>query len=163
MTAVAVESFCRGLGIPISITGHCEVFNKVCLTPYVRFGHWSDRANLGSLTAGGCNRDGFALRYVQKQISERPEEKKLVILISDGQPNGAASKNGPAYEGRIAYNDLAAIKKDMKRHNIGLIVAAIDQDKEAIRAIYGDDSFLDITDLDDLPKTLTKVILKQLF
>lgn len=161
-TAIAVEYFCRILNIPISIMGHSEDYYGVILSQYVRFGHPKDRYTLSKIEAGGNNRDGFALRYVKKQIETRPEENKLIILISDGLPNGKNYGQGH-YSGNVAYSDLAAIKLDMKKKGIALVAAAIDSSKDIIQKIYGRDSFLDITDLSRLPITLTKIILQQLF
>lgn len=160
-TAIAVEYFCRMLNIPVSVIGHSEDYYGVILSQYVRFGHPEDRYTLPKIEAGGNNRDGFALRYVEKQIETRPEENKLVILISDGLPNGNDYGQGH-YSGNLAYSDLAAIKLDMKKKGIGLVTAAIDSSKDIIQRIYGKDSFLDITDLNRLPITLTKIILQQL-
>ena len=103
------------------------------------------------ISARGSNRDGAALRFVAEQLSKRPEEIKILFLVSDGQP--AAS----GYHGTAAEEDLRGIKHEYGRKGVLLIAAAIGDDKESIERIYGD-SFMDITDLEQLPAKLTSVI-----
>ena len=99
----------------------------------------------------GCNRDGAALRFVAEKLSKRPETVKILILVSDGQPNGRG------YFGTAAEEDLRGIKQEYQRKGIVFVAAAIGDDKQNIERIYGD-SFLDITDLNQLPAKLTAVV-----
>ncbi|WP_286879849.1 cobaltochelatase CobT-related protein, partial [Proteiniphilum sp. UBA7639] len=155
-TAILLEDFCRGLNLPLAVVGHSEIgYGFTLLNHYVDFeGRSNQKYRLTNMAAHGCNRDGFALRYCMKLLQRRPEEKKLLIMISDGQP---ASLH---YTGKVAYADLRAAKKECKLSNITLITAAIDEDKEQIKAIYGADCFLNITDLDKMPKQMVKIVLK---
>ena len=155
-TAILLEDFCRGLNLPLAVVGHSEIgYGFTLLNHYVDFeGRSNQKYRLTNMAAHGCNRDGFALRYCMKLLQRRPEEKKLLILISDGQP---ASLH---YTGKVAYADLRAAKKECKLSNITLITAAIDEDKEQIKAIYGADCFLNITDLDKMPKQMVKIVLR---
>ena len=103
------------------------------------------------IAARNSNRDGAALRYVAEQLSKRTEEIRLLILVSDGQP--AAS----GYSGTAAEEDLRGIKQEYKRKGILFVAAAIGDDRQNIERIFGD-SYLDITDLNQLPAKLTAVI-----
>ena len=103
------------------------------------------------ISALATNRDGAAPRFAAEQLSKRPEEVRLLMLVSDGQP--AAS----GYSGTAAEEDLRGIKQEYKRKGILFVAAAIGDDKQNIERIYGD-SFLDITDLNQLPAKLTAVI-----
>ena len=110
-----------------------------------------DKYRLMDISSRGSNRDGAALRFVAEQLSKRPEEIKILFLVSDGQP--AAS----GYHGTAAEEDLRGIKHEYGRKGVLLIAAAIGDDKESIERIYGD-SFMDITDLEQLPAKLTSVM-----
>ena len=103
------------------------------------------------IAARDCNRDGAALRFVAEQLTKRQEEIKLLILISDGQPADTG------YHGTIAEEDLRGIKQEYRRKGVLFVAAAIGNDKENIERIYGD-SYMDITDLSDLPAKLTAVV-----
>ena len=103
------------------------------------------------MSSRGCNRDGAALRYVAERLMTRPETVKLLILVSDGQPNASG------YSGTEAEADLRGIKLEYSRKGITLFAAAIGDDKENIQRIYGD-GFLDITNLNELPAKLARLI-----
>ena len=99
----------------------------------------------------GSNRDGAALRFVAEQLVKRSEELKILILVSDGQPADVG------YGGTAAEEDLSGIKREYQRKGVLFVAAAIGDDKQNIERIYGD-SFLDITDLNQLPAKLTAVV-----
>lgn len=110
-----------------------------------------DKYRLMDISARGSNRDGAALRYVAEALSKRSETVKLLILVSDGQPADTG------YYGTAAEEDLRGIKQEYQRKGILFVAAAIGNDKQNIERIYGD-SFLDITDLNQLPTKLTGVV-----
>lgn len=153
--AILVEYFCRELNIPLSVVGHSDSGGEVRLNNYIRFEDVNPKRkyNLTQMRAGGCNRDGFALKYCIKNLLERDEENKLMIIISDGRPN---SRN---YSGASAENDLKAIKKELERKGGRLIAAAIGDDRDTIKRIYGN-SFLDVTDINNLPLKMASIISK---
>lgn len=99
---------------------------------------------------GEATGDGAALRFVAERLSHRPEELKLLILVSDGQPVDTG------YYGTAAEEDLRGIQQEYRRKGILFVAAAIGDDKENMERIYG--SFLDITDLHQLPVKLTQVV-----
>lgn len=151
-TAIILHDFCRALQIPITIYGHTE-WNDVELYSYAEFDSLDnqDCYRLMDMCARGCNRDGAALRFVAEHLCQRPEPVKILILISDGQPSGSE------YYGTAAEADLRTIKKEYQQKGVILFAAAIGTDKERIKRIY-QDGFLDITDLNKLPKLLPKLI-----
>ena len=107
------------------------------------------------ISARGSNRDGAALRYVADQLVKRPEDVRILILVSDGQPTDSG------YGGTAAEEDLRGVKQKYVKKGLIFATAAIGNDKENIQRIYGD-SFLDITDLTKLPIQLTNVVKKHI-
>ena len=154
-TALVLYDFCISLGIPVTIYGHSTDCRGVALYSYAEFDSVDekDRYRLMDMIDRNGNRDGAALRFVAEHLAQRPEKRKLLILISDGQP----ADDG--YYGTEAEADLRGIKQEYARQNIILFAAAIGDDKDAIQRIY-QEGFLDITRLDDLPKNLT-ILVKQ--
>lgn len=152
--SIILYDFCHSLNIPIMIYGHsCEYGSGVELYSYAEFDSidHDDKYRLMDISARGCNRDGAPLRFVAEQLSKRPEEVRILILVSDGQPSA------PGYGGTAAEEDLRGIKQEYKRKGILFVAAAIGDDRQNIERIYGD-SYLDITDLNELPVKLTAVI-----
>lgn len=157
--ALVVYNFCMELGIRLMIVGHTASNGHVELTNYCDFGGSFDNNDLTRIMAirsKFCNRDGYANKYAVEKLRKEQSDMKLCIVISDGAPNDSG------YGGSRAYADIKKVKRDAKNHHIDTIVAAIDDDKEDIKEIYGEDSFLDITDLDTLPKQIVAVIKKYL-
>lgn len=153
-TAIILYDFCQALNIPITVYGHTTSgYGGVELYSYAEFDaiDRDDRYRMMDISARGSNRDGAALRYVAERLVHRPEDIKLLMLISDGQPADYD------YYGTAAEEDLRGIKHEYQRKGILFVAAAIGSDKENIERIYGD-SFLDITDLTKLPVKLAGII-----
>ena len=152
--AIILYDFCQAMNIPIMVYGHSTSWSRgVDLYSYAEFDaiDKNDKYRMMDISARGSNRDGAALRYVAEQLSKREEEVRILILVSDGQPADAG------YSGTAAEEDLRGIKQEYKRKGLLFVAAAIGDDKQNIERIYGD-SFLDITDLNQLPMKLTAVI-----
>ncbi len=152
--AIILYDFCQAMNIPIMVYGHSTSWSRgVDLYSYAEFDaiDKNDKYRMMDISARGSNRDGTALRYVAEQLSKRDEEVRILILVSDGQPADAG------YSGTAAEEDLRGIKQEYKRKGLLFVAAAIGDDKQNIERIYGD-SFLDITDLNQLPMKLTAVI-----
>ena len=152
--AIILYDFCQALNIPIMVYGHSTSWScGVDLYSYAEFDSIDrdDKYRLMDIAARGSNRDGAALRFVAEQLSKRDEEVRILMLVSDGQPADCG------YGGTAAEEDLRGIKQEYKRKGILFVAAAIGEDKQNIERIYGD-SFLDITDLNQLPVKLTAVI-----
>jgi nitric oxide reductase activation protein len=156
-TAIILYDFCHSLHIPIMVYGHSTDYSRtgqsVVLYSYAEFDDidGNDRYRLMDISARRNNRDGAALRYAAEQLSRRPEEVKILILVSDGQPADGG------YCGTAAEEDLRGVKSEYTKKHILFVAAAIGSDKENIERIYGD-SYLDITDLNNLPVALTNVV-----
>lgn len=152
-SAIILYDFCQALRVPVMVYGHSTGGSGVELYSYSEFDaiDREDKYRLVDISARGSNRDGAALRFVAERLSHRPEELKLLILVSDGQPADTG------YYGTAAEEDLRGIQQEYRRKGILFVAAAIGDDKENMERIYGD-SFLDITDLHQLPVKLTQVV-----
>lgn len=157
-TAILLEQFASGIGVPIMIAGHCT-HGRECeitfYTDYTSTNEKKDRYSLGNISSGGANRDGLALRICAELLSKRPERVRLLISVSDGAPNHTG------YSGAAARNDIADTVKAYRRKGLQIYGAAIDEDKEIIEEIYGK-GFLSIQHLSSLPKTLVRLVRQQI-
>lgn len=153
-TAIMLEAFARKANIPLFICGHSMRNGKMNFFVHKSFESTNelDRYALSALSAGGNNRDGYAIYIACEMLAKRPESDKLFIILSDGLPNDSS------YGGDKAAKDIRAIVDLARRkHEIETLAAAIGDDRDRIKAIYGN-SYLDVTDLAALPKTLTRLI-----
>ena len=159
--AIMLYEYCDLMEVPVMLYGHStgnSYEGQVQLYAYADFDKKDpkDRYRLTKISARSSNRDGFALRFMKERLKLQDSDHKLLIIISDGEP--AAS----GYYGTAAYMDLSEIAKECEKEDILLIAAAIGDDKEHIRAIYGDSHFLDISDLSAMPVKLTSLIKRML-
>ncbi len=150
-----VYDFCKAMNIPVTVYGHDED-GSVNLYSYAEFDSidGNDKYRLMNINAFCCNRDGCAVRYVAEKLNRRNEATKLFIIVSDGQP----ASDG--YYGTGAEKDLRNIRKEYVHKGLTFFAAAIGDDKEAIKRCYGEQAFLDITDLKKFPVTVAKLIAK---
>lgn len=63
---------------------------------------WSDttRSRVGSIRPGYYTRMGAAIRFANKELAQRPERRRLLMLLTDGKPNDL-----DIYEGRYGIED----------------------------------------------------------
>lgn len=161
--AVLLDDFATSIGIPTLVVGHNthnaskDRVEGTALYLHALFERASnkDKARLVMMKADGSNRDGMALNAVSETLAKRPEEYKILIIISDGLPNSQD------YGGELAEQDIRNIVAAAKRKGVQTFAAAIGSSKENIRRIYGE-GFLDITDLSTLPRNLLKIISKRI-
>lgn len=162
-SAYITYMFCQRLSIPCFVIGHdvsCGV-ELLSVADENSIDH-KDAQRIFSLRSGGCNRDGYALWYATKKLEKLQSDQKVLFVISDGRPNDGG------YSGDIAKEDMQACVKYGVKHHILTIAAAID-DADAIHHYYKDGvseknsaKYLDLSDLDKLPKAFVKILKKML-
>ena len=155
---IAVYEFCQICHIPILIygdTADVSRMEQMSVFAYTDFEKPdpSDRFRLMNIQARSNNRDGMALRMMAERLVVSPQQSKLLISISDGQPKAMDD-----YTGDYAVNDMQHTIEEYERKGVRFLAAAIGQDKDIIHAIYGNDRFLDITNLHELPAKLVRII-----
>ena len=156
LLALVLHGIARKLKIPCGIYGHTE-HDSVEIFAYADFASASeeDAARIMDVQARANNRDGAALAFVVERLAQRTEKTKIIFSISDGQPAAID------YGGEDARNDLRGIKNYARKKGIRILVAAIGSDKDRIQEIY-DDSFMDVSNLSELPNILSKKLLESI-
>lgn len=167
--AILFDAISRGLDIPTQIVGHTEDYHPIAKL-YRNFdSSEKEKYALTQITADGGNIDTVILTGLCEQILARPEEKKVVIVISDGAPcrieNGIdkESFNGVRLKDQLncrrgmdyASRELNACVRYYRKKGVKIIGIAVDE-LEDIRGIY-EEGTLDCTDLNKLPNELVKI------
>lgn len=164
-TAIALYEMCEALGVPFAVFGHgTSGESSITIRNYCFFGETDKTAKYRMLSVrahNAANRDGAALKYVAEHLSKQQTDRKLLFIISDGQPYHNSSQG--IYCGTAAEEDIRRVVKEYRSRQVAIISAAIDQDKERIKGIYGAERFLSIDNIDDLPKELLTVIRRIMF
>lgn len=115
----------------------------------------SDNRNIFEYYAAGNNRDGLAIRAVTSDLFRRPEEHKILIVLSDGKPNDIKIAKTSTIRGETSYKGMKAIKDTAlevrKARKNGALVLGVFTGKEedlfAEKFIYGKD-FIYTRDVD---------------
>lgn len=159
---VAVYEYCQLCQIPILIYGDTADVSKMEQMSVFAYTDLDqpdplDRFRLMRIAARSNNRDGMALRIMAQRLAASPQQTKLLISISDGQPKAMDD-----YTGSYAVNDMRQTIEEYERKGVTFLAAAIGQDKDVISEIYGNDRFLDITDLHEFPARLVQIIARYL-
>lgn len=160
--ALALYEFCDGCGIPLMVygdTADASPLENMSLYAYVdpERPEPEQRYTLMGIEGRSNNRDGMALRIIGERLLKAPQQTKLLISLSDGQPKAL-----PDYTGKVAMADMRDTLQAFRRKGMVVLAAAIGQDKDVIGDIYGRENTLDITDLKALPGQLVQVIARYL-
>lgn len=152
---VMLERFAAGIGVPLLVAGHHAHYSGTTTlniySDFVSARPDKDRYALATIYASGCNRDGLAIRQCADMLAQRPEDIRLMVVISDGAPSDYG------YSGKEAKEDIQKTVAEFRRKGLIIYGAAIDDDREVIQSLYGS-GFLSITDLKSLPKTMVRLL-----
>ncbi|MBG9804286.1 nitric oxide reductase activation protein NorD [Brevibacillus laterosporus] len=159
---IAVYEYCQLCNIPVLIYGDTADVSKMEQMSIFAYADSdkmdaTDRFRLMKIHARSNNRDGMALRIMAERLVVSPQKTKLLISISDGQPKAMDD-----YTGSYAVKDMQQTIQEYERKGITFLAAAIGQDKDVISKIYGNERFLDITNLHEFPAKLVRIIARYL-
>ena len=100
--------------LPHRVMSYCTFWDYTILH---RFREYDDprsaNENIFNYVTSSNNRDGLAIRAAGYGLLNREEEKKILIILSDGRPydvivNRPNAKNPAPYHGKYAITDTAA-------------------------------------------------------
>ncbi len=159
--AIAIAEFSKKVDIPLLIYGDTadrSSREKTSLFSYKEFEDGFQWLNekLVTMKPRQNNRDGAALRLAAEKLNRQSATTKLLLNISDSQPKAL-----PDYTGK-KQRRYQSVLKEYERQGILFVSAAIGQDKEEIKSIYGESRFVDITDLNEFPKQMIQLIARYL-
>lgn len=155
-------------GIPHRVLSFCTFWDHTVLRRFREYDE--DREadwRLMEFTSSSNNRDGLALRASADGLLDRPEENKVLIVLSDGRPNDLVVnrpnvKNPSIYTGEYAVKDTAAEVRRLRSQGIAVlgVFAGEEQDLLAERRIFGKD-FAYIRDISTFAHVVGRYLKKQ--
>ena len=156
--ALILMEYCSQMNIDCSVYGHnlTNHMNNIYVYSDVEHPSPNDAHKLFSHFCSGCNRDSAALSFCVERLKRSDAENKICFILSDGKPSAYNS-------GDEAFRLIRKVVKDANRNDILIIAAAIGEDRELIKNIYGKDNFLDISNLNTLANSLIHIIKKFIF
>lgn len=155
LLATAVEA----LGDPFAISGFSSnTRHEVCYAHFKGFKeHWGEvpKARLAGMEGGNSTRMGAALRHAGSYLEHRGEEKRLLLVLTDGQPHDIDVAD-PKYlqvDTRLAVGELAG--KGITTYCISLDAKADDY----VADIFGRNNFTVIDKVESLPEKLPRLFM----
>ena len=133
--------------IPHRVMGFCTFWDYTVMQRYRDYDDPKEaNKRIFEFHASSNNRDGLAIRAAAASLRERPEENKVLIVLSDGRPNDIIvnrpnSKNPAPYAGDYAVRDTASEVRKVRAEGISVlgVFAGEEQDLQAERRIFGRD------------------------
>ncbi|MBS6397191.1 MAG: nitric oxide reductase activation protein [Clostridiales bacterium] len=155
-------------GIPHRVLSFCTFWDHTVMRRFREYDEGREADwRLMEFTASSSNRDGLALRAAADGLLERPEENKVLIVLSDGRPNDLAVnrpnvRNPAVYTGEYAIKDTAGEVRRIRGQGISVlgVFAGEEQDLMAERRIFGKD-FAYIRDLSGFAHVVGRYLKKQ--
>lgn len=157
------------VGIPHRVTGFCTFWDYTILQQYRDYDDGrSENERIFEFTTSSNNRDGLAIRAIADDLLKRGEEKKILLVLSDGRPydviaNRPNARNPQPYRGGYAIRDTAT--EIRKLRNLGVSVLGIfageEKDLAAEKKIFGKD-FAYIKDIGHFFKVTGRYLLRQM-
>ena len=135
------------VGIPHMVTGFCSFWDYTVMRRFRDYdeGREADM-RIFEFHASSNNRDGLAIRAAAWSLSQREEENKILIVLSDGRPNDQivnrrGSRNPQSYCGEYAVRDTAQEVRKIRSQGISVlgVFAGEERDLQAERRIFGKD------------------------
>ncbi len=155
-------------GIPHRVLGFCTFWDHTVLRRFREYDEGREADwRLMEFTSSSNNRDGLALRASADGLFDRPEENKVLIVLSDGRPNDLVVnrphvRNPCVYTGEYAVKDTAAEVRRLRSQGIAVlgVFAGEEPDLQAERRIFGKD-FAYIRDISSFAHVVGRYLKKQ--
>ena len=155
--------------IPHRVMSFCTFWDHTILQRYREYDEdASANEKIFNFTTSSNNRDGLAIRAASLGLLEREEERKIMIILSDGRPydvilNRPNARNPQPYHGDYAVRDTGTEVRRLR--NLGVSVLGVfageEKDLEAEKKIFGRD-FSYIRDISRFSRIVGSYLNKQL-
>lgn len=155
--------------LPHRVMSYCTFWDYTILH---RFREYDDprsaNENIFNYVTSSNNRDGLAIQAAGYGLLNREEEKKILIILSDGRPydvivNRPNAKNPAPYHGKYAITDTAAQIRKLRSQGVSVlgVFAGEEKDLATEKKIFGKD-FAYIRNITGFSKIVGRYLTKQL-
>ena len=162
LQAYIISESLSNAGLPHRVMSYCTFWDYTILH---RFREYDDprsaNENIFNYVTSSNNRDGLAIRAAGYGLLMREEEKKILIILSDGRPydvvvNRPNARNPHPYHGKYAITDTAAQIRKLRSQGVSVLGVFATEKK-----IFGKD-FAYIRNITGFSKIVGRYLTKQL-
>lgn len=169
LQAYIISEALSNVELPHRVTSFCTFWDYTILHRFREYdGPRTENENIFNYVTSSNNRDGLAIKTIGHGLLQREEEKKILIVLSDGRPydvviNRPNAKNPIPYEGKYAIADTGTQVRNLR--NLGVSVLGVfageEKDLSTEKKIFGKD-FAYIRDISNFSKIVGKYLTRQL-
>lgn len=151
--------------IPLQVYSYCSIRGYTVLRLFQSYGEIDRAEEVFSYVAAGNNRDGLALRGAGHLMENSEQEKKLLLVLTDGSPQddriaaeGAFYKNRE-YTDQIAVEDTTEQVQHLKRKGIQVVGVFMGTERglQTAHRIFGRD-FVRIENIQQFSEVVGKIL-----
>ena len=169
LQAYIISEALSNVDIPYRVMSFCTFWDYTIMHRFRRYDDpRSENDNIFNYVTSSNNRDGLAIRTAGYDLLQREEEKKIMIILSDGRPydviiNRPNAKNPEPYQGKAAIADTATEVRRLRNLDVsGLgVFAGEEKDLATEKKIFGKD-FAYIRGIANFSKIVGRYLTKQL-
>ena len=169
LQAYIISEALSNVEIPHRVMSFCTFWDYTILH---RFREYDDprtaNDNIFNYVTSSNNRDGLALKTAGYGLLQREEEKKILIVLSDGRPydvivNRPNARNPRPYQGAVAISDTATEVRRLRNLDVSVlgVFAGEEKDLSTEKKIFGKD-FAYIRDIRNFSKIVGRYLTRQL-
>ena len=169
LQAYIISEALSNVEIPHRVMSFCTFWDYTILH---RFREYDDprsaTENIFNYVTSSNNRDGLAIKTAGYGLLAREEEKKILIVLSDGKPydvlvNRPNARNPKPYQGKEAIADTATEIRRLRNLDVSVlgVFAGEEKDLATEKKIFGKD-FAYIRNIKNFSKIVGRYLTKQL-
>lgn len=169
LQAYIISEALSNVEIPHRVMSFCTFWDYTILH---RFREYDDprsaNENIFNYVTSSNNRDGLAIKTAGYGLLAREEEKKILIVLSDGKPydvlvNRPNARNPKPYQGKEAIADTATEIRHLRNLDVSVlgVFAGEEKDLATEKKIFGKD-FAYIRNIKNFSKIVGRYLTKQL-
>ena len=169
LQAYIISEALSNVEIPHRVMSFCTFWDYTIMHRFRRYDDpRTENENIFNYVTSSNNRDGLAIRTAGYELLQREEEKKIMIILSDGRPydviiNRPNAKNPEPYQGKAAIADTATEVRRLRNLDVSVLGVFAGEEKDLIteKKIFGKD-FAYIRDIANFSKIVGRYLTKQL-
>ena len=169
LQAYIISEALSNVDIPYRVMSFCTFWDYTIMHRFRRYDDpRSENDNIFNYVTSSNNRDGLAIRTAGYDLLQREEEKKIMIILSDGRPydviiNRPNAKNPEPYQGKAAIAVTASEARRLRNLDVSVlgVFAGVEKAFASEKKIFGKD-FAYIRDIANFSKIVGRYLTKQL-
>lgn len=167
--AYIISEALSNVEIPHRVMSFCTFWDYTILHRFRKYDDpRTENENIFNYVTSSNNRDGLAIKTAGHSLLQRQEEKKILIVLSDGRPydvivNRPNAKNPQPYRGNTAISDTATEVRRLRNLDVSVlgVFAGEEKDLSTEKKIFGKD-FAYIRDTRNFSRIVGRYLKKQL-